>query len=47
MQPENKIAPPWKQEESPLRTVLLLFTWIIGMVVGLGVFAFVCYVLIQ
>ena len=34
-------------EEPPRRNLLLLITCIIGILIGLGVFGFVCYLLVK
>jgi len=48
MQLNRDDAPPFTQaREGPVRNLLLLILCIVGLLAGLGVFAFVCYLLMQ
>ncbi len=38
---------PTCRGESPFRKLVLLVTWIVGMLIGLAVFAYASYVLLQ
>ena len=46
LEPENAV-PPSAGREGPLRNLLLLVSCIVGLLAGLGVFAFVCYLLMR
>jgi len=43
----DKALPSSTPEEPPRRNLLLLVTCIIGILIGLGVFGFVCYLLMK
>jgi len=43
----DKALPSSTPEEPPRRNLLLLITCIIGILIGLGVFGFVCYLLMK
>lgn len=43
----NNASPSSAAREGSVRNLLLLVSCIVGLLVGLGVFAFVCYLLMQ
>lgn len=47
METNSEKVLPLRQGEGPFRTLALILTWIVGMLIGLAVFAYACYVLLQ
>ena len=47
MNVESDKALPSSPPEEPGRNLLLLITGIIGILIGVGVFGFVCYLLVK
>jgi len=43
----NNALPSSPVEERPTRSLLLLIACILGILIGLGVFGFVCYLLVR
>jgi len=43
----NNASPSSRAKEGPGRNLLLLISCIVGLLVGLGVFGFVCYLLMH